>query len=328
MLLTNEQYLNIMREYDSLQEEDREDKSRRSSEVYSAIPQIKEIEDKLASEAVRLTKLALLGKTEDISEVNRLVSSLKAEKTELLKANGFPADYMDMKYKCPLCKDTGYINGTEKCSCFTKRISGLLYAGSNLENILSRENFSTFSFDLYSSDLKDFDPLLKRTPNQNIHHVVDQARLFIENFGSKDAENLLIYGNAGTGKTFLVNCICKELLDKNVNVLYLSSLELFKLLAKYSFSRNKESGDEGMSAILDSELLVIDDLGTEFTNDFTTSQLFYVINERHLRNRSTIISTNLSFDNIKATYSERIFSRLMSYYKLLKIIGKDIRIGS
>lgn len=326
MLLTNEQYAKIMREYDSLQELDREAKNRRSLEVYAKIPRIREIEEELASESVRLTKLAILGDSESINGMSDMISSLKAEKKQLLLQSGFSEDYLDMTYKCPLCKDTGYTSVNEKCSCFRKRISALLYSDSNLENVLARENFNHFSFDCYNDT--ETDPLLHLTPRQNIQNVVSKAQQFINGFGGSVAENLLIYGNAGVGKTFLVNCICKELLDRGHSVLYLSSLELFNLLAKYSFSKNSTEKEEGLESIVDSELLVIDDLGTEYTNDFSTSQLFYVINERHLRNKSTIISTNLSFENIKATYNERIFSRLMSFYKLLKIIGKDIRIGT
>jgi DNA replication protein DnaC len=157
--------------------------------------------------------------------------------------------------------------------------------------------------------------------------VLRDVKSFIQNFGTS-YENLLIYGNTGVGKTFLSNCIAKELLDAGHTVIYLTSFQLFEILEKYKFNtaENYEEIRNRFEYILDCDLLIIDDIGTELNNTFITSQLYQCINERHLKQKSTIISTNLSFDQLKNNYSERIFSRISSHYKLLKIIGDDIRL--
>ena len=136
---------------------------------------------------------------------------------------------------------------------------------------------------------------------------------------------MLIYGNTGTGKTFLSNCIAKELLDLEYSVIYFTTFELFELFEKTTFSKNTESKEDA-SQLFDCDLLIIDDLGTELTNSFTTTRLFTCLNERLLRKKSTMISTNLNLPQLADLYSERIFSRITSYYTILKMFGPDIRI--
>jgi DNA replication protein DnaC len=136
-------------------------------------------------------------------------------------------------------------------------------------------------------------------------------------------------GNTGVGKTFLANCIAKELLDRGYTVIYLTAFRLFDILEKNKFGRDEETAytaSNQFEYILDCDLLIIDDLGTELNNSFTSSQLYLIINERLLKQKSTIISTNLSYDNINANYGERVYSRLISKYSIRRIIGEDIRL--
>jgi DNA replication protein DnaC len=146
----------------------------------------------------------------------------------------------------------------------------------------------------------------------------------VQNFDSA-AENLFLYGSTGVGKTFLSHCIAKALLDSAHFVLYFSAYDLFDLMAKAAFSRKKDTETQE-NFIYECDLLIIDDLGTELTNSFVSSQLFLCINERLSRRKSTIISTNLKLENFSDTYSERTFSRIASNYRLIKLIGEDIRI--
>ena len=154
--------------------------------------------------------------------------------------------------------------------------------------------------------------------------AVAVAKEFVDTF-EEEFCNLFFYGDTGVGKTFLSNCIAKELMDRSYSVIYLSSFELFDTLAKSKFGKD-DTADQMNEHILDCDLLIIDDLGTELANSFTVSQLFLCLNERILRRKSTIISTNLSLESLVQIYSERTFSRITSNYTMLKLTGDDIRI--
>ena len=156
--------------------------------------------------------------------------------------------------------------------------------------------------------------------------MLDECRKFVENFDTS-FENLFLYGDTGLGKTFLSHCIARELLDTTHSVIYFSAFRLFELFADATFGRNSDQMSEELEQhIFDCDFLIIDDLGTEMTNTFVSSQLFLVLNERILRQKSTLISTNLALGTFADTYSERVFSRISSSYTMLKLIGDDIRI--
>ena len=199
----------------------------------------------------------------------------------------------------------------------------LLYTQSNLQEILEKENFSTFSLDYYSSNHKD--PLTGRSSLEAVQTALHICHEFVDTF-SEDFRNILLYGDTGVGKTFLSHCIAKEVMDSSYSVIYFSASRLFDVLAKNMFGKKEEETDDSLEYIYNCDLLIIDDLGTELANTFTISQLFSCLNERILRRKSTIISTNLALDDIKTIYSERIFSRISSHYTMLRLTGDDIRI--
>jgi DNA replication protein DnaC len=163
------------------------------------------------------------------------------------------------------------------------------------------------------------------TARQTAERALQECRRFVETF-DEQFENLFLYGDTGLGKTFLSHCIAKELLERTHSVIYFSSFRLFELFADSAFGRSDSSQDEMEQHIFDCDLLIIDDLGTELVNSFVSSELFHVLNERILRRKSTLISTNLSLATFADTYSERIFSRISSNYRMLKLIGDDIRL--
>jgi len=324
MALKNYQINAILREYDNRLFQSRHDLELRKKEAYERIPALDELDRKIVSGSIRSAKLSLAGDDSMLATLKEENEKLSAQKKQLLVDNGYPADYLEPHYVCPDCKDTGYI-GTEKCHCFKQAIVDLLYSQSNVKDCISHENFSSFSLAYYPDDY--IDETTGMTPLANIRRVLQETMNFIKHFDDS-YQNLLIYGNTGVGKTFLSNCIAKALLDSAHTVIYLTAFQLFDILEKYKFN-NKDNYDDIQSQfehILDCDLLIIDDIGTELSNSFTNSQLYQCINERHLKQKSTVISTNLSFDQLKANYSERIFSRITSNYTLLKIVGNDIRI--
>lgn len=308
MPLTNKQYDAIMREYDQLQYQDYRQMCQRREEIFQKIPRVREIEEAISSISLAQAERLYDGDLGALEELKQKLSLLRREKESLLAGAGYSADCLEMQYQCPDCSDTGYI-GRKKCHCFRAKEIRLLYSSSRLESMLEQENFSTLSFDVYDEEQK------KAMPD-----IIRSCRQFVDSF-DQSFSNLLLYGSVGTGKTFLSNCIAKELLDRGHSVIYFTSFQLFDL-----FSGTNPELRRHQDALLESDLLILDDMGTELPNSFTVSKLFQILNERALAKRSTVISTNLSLREFRDIYSERTFSRITSSYTLLKFCGSDIRI--
>lgn len=322
MGLTVSQYDSLMREYDRTRLMHKRQLDDKFNEIYNKIPRIKEINDSISSISVQGAKKMLLDGTGTLEDIKSQIEALSQEKASLLRQYGYSEDYLSMEYTCSKCKDTGYI-GQNKCSCLKNSIIEILYQKSSIKDVLTKENFSTFSFSHYDNATKD--PITGMTALENIHDVVKTCREYIDNFKT-DYKSLYLYGPTGVGKTFLTNCIAKELIEDSSSVIYVSAIRLFEILANSTFKKNgSDDGKDLADNILDCDLLIIDDLGTEMVNSFTASALFNCINERHLRRKSVIISTNLSLAELRSTYSERVFSRITSNYTLLKIYGDDLR---
>ena len=319
-MLRNIEYDTIMREYQRRQTKSRHDQEARQTEVYGCSPRFQEIDNEIASLSVRKARELLLGEPSTFDLKSR-IQQLSQERNRLLDRYGFPPDYLTPHYQCNLCQDTGYI-GSEKCACFKKAVIDLLYEQSNLQEILEKENFHNFSLDYYSDKIKNAATGL--SARETAQAALQKAKIFVEQFDF-EFQNLFLYGDTGVGKTFLSHCIAKELLDRAHSVFYFSSFDLFDLFAQKTFTKSI-SAEEIDSYIFNCDLLIIDDLGTEMTNTFVSSQLFLCVNERLLRKKSTVISTNLTLENFSDTYSERTFSRIASNYDMIKLIGKDIRI--
>lgn len=321
MPLQNYQYDTIMREYNRRQAEHRHQLEKRRTKAYAQIPRLAEIDREVASLSAQKARSALSGGILKLEDLKASIARLSGERIALLAEHGYPKDYLELSYTCPICQDTGYIE-SKKCTCFKKAEIELLYAQSNLKEILKKENFEHFSFDYYSDTIKNEATGLSALEMARRAH--DTAQNFVRNFDS-EFQNLFLYGDTGVGKTFLSHCIARELLNTAHCVLYFSAFDLFDLFAQSAFSK-KADDRSNEDLIYDCDLLIIDDLGTELTNSFVSSQLFLCINERIMRRKSTIISTNMKLSDVSGTYSERTFSRIASSYQMVKLIGKDIRI--
>lgn len=322
MPLKNHQYQALMRQYDNRQLQNKHLHTLRLKEVYKQIPEIPEIDNEIASFSVEQARKMLEGDHDALAELKKKLTILSEKKLELLTRHGFKKNYLDPIYTCKDCKDTGFIHN-KKCHCFIQASIDLLYTQSNIREILETENFNTFRMDYYPKNNKD--SLTGLSSYETVTRAVEISKSFIRQF-SFEYQNLLIFGSPGIGKTFLTNCIAKELLEASHSVLYFSAAQLFDTLAAITFSKNDSADHSLYEDIYNCDLLIIDDLGTELTNAFVSSQLFLCLNERHLRKNSTIISTNLSLESIRDTYSERIFSRLSLNYIFIKLFGNDIRI--
>lgn len=320
MSLTNSQYDSIMRIYNAIQIKNRHLQEEHINEVYSRCPSLKEIDDEIIDLSVNNAHKLISNKADVLDEYKLKLKTLNDQKVEILRMNGYSPEYLEPVYDCPICHDTGYVDNAT-CKCFKKKVVDLFYAKSNLKNFIATQNFETFSYDYYSKTY--IDPVTNISAYDNIVNVVSICHQYLDEF-DKGFHNLLIYGKSGVGKTFLSNCIAKELLESSHSVIYLTAIEFFDIFSNYNQTEDNYE-DTAVESVLDCDLLIIDDLGTELSNSFTNSKLFYCINERMLKKRSTIISTNLSIQELNATYSERIISRIRSVYTILKIFGDDIR---
>lgn len=325
MKLTNYQYDRLLQQYDERRMKARFERDKKTRDIYNIIPRIKELDELMASESVNAGISTLNGVKDAMSGLQETIDRLVREKAELLKSYGYPSDYLDETYVCSKCRDTGFI-GNEQCGCFKTAMAELVLEESNLKDIIDKENFSSFRTDLYSNEEKDYDKDLQCTPYGNICRVLKKAKAFTADFDEHPG-NLLIYGNTGLGKTFLTNCIAGDILRSGHTVLYYTTFSLFDMLSKYTFKYEDYPKETFVyrEGLLTSELLIIDDLGTELSSSFTTEQLYSIINERLLNKLSTVISTNLTPSQISARYGERIFSRLGKDYDFIKLIGQDIR---
>ncbi len=323
MGLTNTQYNRIMRDYQNQQIKDQRELAARTEEVYSRYPELSELDARIASASTACARRLLLDDSASLEELRSEIARYSAQKAAILREGGFPADYLEPKYRCADCKDTGYIDG-KRCHCFDQAAIDLLYTQSNLREILNEENFSRFSLEYYSAE--NIDPLTGLSSLQTATRAFTECKRFAQDFDRK-FENIFLYGDTGLGKTFLAHCIAKELLESAHSVVYFSSFGLFELFADSAFRRKEETGQTIREEhIFDCDLLIIDDLGTEYVNGFVCSELFHVLNERILHKRSTLISTNLPLETFAQTYSERIFSRISSNYIMLRMTGDDIRL--
>ena len=313
MALTNNQYNAIMRTYEEKQLSSKQLQNERIAYVNQHFPMYRELNSQIASLSLQQANKLLEGDETALDDLRTSLALLRKQKESVLKEAGLAADYLELQYTCPICKDTGYV-GLEKCHCFKQQIIDILYQQSNIHDMLKISNFSNLSYEFYNGeDLVHF------------QNAVKTCKDFIDCFNS-DYHNLFFYGTVGTGKSFLSGCVAKELIDRGYSVIYFSSVGLFEKLSQISFDYNaKEDKAELYEDLYSCDLLIIDDLGTELTNNFSSSQFFSCLNERILRKKSFIISTNLSLQELRDRYSDRIFSRITSNFKLCKITGPDIR---
>ena len=329
MGLTNSQYNKLILEYDARRLAAEKLQLARYNEVCEAIPEFRAIDEASTSSMADMIRKSLDKDVVTSPVISPdYVRDVRAKKIALLTANGYPADYLDTSYVCPDCKDTGYIDG-RKCHCFIEASINLIFDQGGLKDVLTRECFDNFSLDYYPEGAAD--PSTGKSARANAEHVLSYARSYCDGFSTYHAgENLFIFGQTGTGKTFLTHCITGELIRKGHSAIYLTASSLFDIIADNRFRRESQpdrSNSYSPDDISGADLLVIDDLGSENPNNFTVSALFNLLNDRASRSGSVVISSNLDLTKIRDIYSERIFSRIAGGYKLLKLYSdRDIRL--
>lgn len=302
------------------------DADRRREHIYNKIPRTKELEKQISSCGIQAAR-AVIGGGDVVSQMEKLRDmnlSLQNELNELLIQNGYDKDVFEPKYTCPKCKDTGYYDENGKtlvCSCLKQALIACACEELNRTAPLSLSTFDTFSLEYYD---KADDPTIGISPYNQMSRILRYCQGYAEKF-TKSSESILMKGATGLGKTHLSLAIANEVIKRGFGVIYVSAPSLMQRLEKQFFSKNDEE-DSTINMLLDCDLLIVDDLGTEFHGQFSISQMYNIFNSRMLANKPIIINTNLTMRELEKIYTERFVSRISGNAQKLDFLGKDIRI--
>ncbi|MCR5452865.1 MAG: ATP-binding protein [Lachnospiraceae bacterium] len=325
MHISNEIYNQVIKEYDEKKRLRDYLIQSRIDELREKVPGYLEADLEVSKNAsVFLDKfLSSQHNDKERTDYHNLIEEVKAKKLSLMKKAGYPADFLDPPYECATCRDTGYVDG-ETCHCFRQKLLDRVFLQEPLIKQLSMCELSDFSLEYYPRDT--YDKTSGIDSYSSAQKALEDAGTFINEFDKRHG-NLIIYGSTGAGKTFLSCCIGNAINRQGYTVVYQTANRFFNIISDFTFRRDG-GGHDKYKSIFESDLLILDDLGTELSNSFTNSAVFDCINDRIINGRSTIISTNLSAQEIFDTYTGRVFSRLSNDYIWLHLFGTDVRIRS
>ena len=282
----------------------------RLAELSASLPGFRELTAKLEATGLRAYLAAVRG--EGVDEVRRETEELRKKRCELLVSAGYAADYADRKYRCEKCSDSGFV-GLKMCSCLRRALTMAALDGSGFGKLVRRQSFENFSLDYY--DGRD-----KAIMKMNVARL----REFAEGFSDDTRENFLLIGGTGLGKTHLASAVTRVVVEKGYDVVYRSASEFFAVFNRQRFGDGYE-GDGAQRPFFECDLLILDDLGTEVTTQYTVSWLYDVINYRLNEEKPMIVSTNLTEDALRSRYDDRITSRIFGNYVPLIFTGSDVR---
>ncbi len=310
----------VRREYETKYRRAQDEADAHLAEVHLQLPAVAEIDAELRLTGLSIMAAAMAAEDVDarIAEVREKNAALRARRAVLMVAAGYPADYTDPHYTCTLCNDSGFVD-TKMCACMRREIIDATFAASGISELLRTQTFDNFDLSYYQNDAN---------AHRRMTQILARVKQFAESFKPGESESLVLFGGTGLGKTHLSSSAARKVIEGGHDVVYVSAVSL---VSDFEFHRfgNRSAGpsDEVLSTdrYYDCDLLIIDDLGTEVTNQFTTSVLYDLINTRLARHRSTIISTNLSQEEFRRRYWDRITSRVLGEYTVLPFLGTDIR---
>ena len=326
----------LLVEYEQKKRDAEFNSQKRKEKIYKKIPRLEQIDEEINKISINKTKSILISQLTNSlnTEFENELLKLKKEKEEILKKENIDESYFKPNYECDKCKDTGYITypdkKTEMCNCLKQKLINISYNKSNLSN-LQKENFKNFNFNKFSNEINIGKYNMNISPRENIKNIKMASENFIKNFNNPETKNLFFTVNTGLGKTYMTNCIANEILKQGKTVLYQTAPVLLENIIDNKFNKYKTNNTNDFNnQVLNVDLLIIDDLGTECINNMKLSELFTILNSRslNLNNKitKTIISTNLSIEKIFSVYEERIGSRIAGFYDIYYFFGDDLRL--
>jgi len=317
-------YAQATRKLARIREEHQAEQQRRIEEVRAKNPDYTRIEQAMAQQGSMLARRVLEG-TSEIGDIAANIQKLQAERAALLHKLHLPGNYLEDIYTCTDCRDTGFLEDGSRCQCFKRLAASYTLANANLTDFMKEQTFDRFDFSLFAGQPADESGHL---PLAMMKRAYEKGLQFAETFDTTHA-NLLLLGPAGTGKTYLSGCIANYVLSRQKSVYYQTAFTLFDMLEKLKFGKLSDKELEQAEAVYrylyEVDLLIIDDLGTEFISGYSAAALFDIINTRMIRSKSVLLSSNLRLQALEQLYSHRLISRLMGSYEIIPFIGKDLR---
>lgn len=296
----------------------RERADARAEHLRREIPAVADIDRRLGATGLEIFAASLSGDGYEsrLAEIRKKNEELQHVRARLLEEHGYPADYSDVKYECERCGDTGFI-GNEMCSCMREALVMAGIESSGFGELIGEQSFDNFSLDFYKSNRSNYEIM---------QHNLNFLEEYAASFDSKSSGSILMMGGTGLGKTHLSSAVARCLIEKGNDVFYTGAIDLFSQFEMQRF-RPSHAGesDEIIERYFECDLLIIDDLGTEMINQFSVSTLYNIINDRLSRRKPTVINTNLTKDEMRKKYTDRITSRMLGEYQLLFFTGTDVR---
>lgn len=319
MAYNRDDYVRIKEEFSNKYAKAQKQAEIRRFELYGIIPELHELDKILSGTGIEIMKIISSNDSDPqakIEELKKRNDTILEQRRALLVKNGYAADYTDVKYECEKCSDTGF-NDTKMCECMKRELILAGYESSGIAELIKNQNFDNFDLEYYSGSANE------QTRMKNYFTILKN---FADNFNSETYCNFLMLGATGLGKTHLSSAVAKEVIDKGFDVLYVTAVGMTGDFEAERFGNSVGSRQRNKtSRYYEAELLIIDDLGTEVSNQFTLSCLYDVINTRINKRLCTFVNTNLTAKEIDSRYSERITSRLFGEYNSIAFVGTDIR---
>ena len=292
---------------------------RRQEELEDLCPELRVLDRKLAQAGLRAVKLAVAGDTQGIEDLKNENLADQERRRELLESLGSSEEALEVHYNCPICNDTGVV-GSHYCDCLKNLVKNLQSGDLNTQAPADQSSFANFDLEFYRNIT---DPETGVDAYERMTQIYYYCTAYAEDF-SRESPSLILYGNTGLGKTHLSLAIANAVIEKGFHVVYGSAHNLLSQIEKEHFGR-LNSDDSPEAEILNADLLILDDLGAEFSTSFTVSMVYNIINTRNLTGLPTIISTNLWYDELADKYGNRVYSRIIGNYTPLEFAGRDVR---